>query len=234
MAHVPTESEFDRATDSEYTAVSVLAVVGLVFSAFGGVAMVVPVVGFLVVLPATGLSLSLIALFRIRRSKGTLTGHWVAVVGAAVGGLFALLSGGQQVLAWHQKATEERLLAAATYEVAEALAAGDYAKVLERIPAGERHPGGATVELLRNRFAPLFADAGPVKDRKLLSLEPKAMDTGERAAIGRVRIGMEHRAVLVTVVWSNAPSPNLAPGVWQVVGAYGEEALESSKPPADR
>jgi hypothetical protein len=225
MAHVPTESELDRATDSEYAAVSVLAVVGLVFSAFGGVAIVVPVAGFLVVLPATGLTLSLIALFRIRRSKGTLTGHWVAVVGVAVGGLFAFLSGGQQVLAWHQKATEERTLETATYEVADALANGEYARVLERIPSGERHAGGATVEFLRSRFAPLFTGAGRVKERKLLSLEPKTMDTGERAAIGRVRIGLEHRAVLITVVWSNAPSPGGAPGTWQVVGAFGEEAL---------
>jgi hypothetical protein len=233
MAQVPTESELDRATDAEYAAVSVLAVVGLVFAAFGGVALALPVAGFLVVLPVAGLALSLIALIRIRRSKGTLTGHWIAVVGVALGGVMGLLSGGQQLLAWHQQADENHVLTTATFEVAEALAAGDYEKVLVRIPADQRRTGGATAELLRSRFAPLFAGAGRITDRRLLSLDPKTTDAGERVAIGRVRIGMEHRAVLVTLLWTSAASPGVAPGTWQMVGASGEEALETSKPPAD-
>jgi len=233
MAQVPTESELDRATDAEYAAVSVLAVVGLVFSAFGGIAMLVPVAGFLVVLPATGLVLSLIALLRIRRSKGTLTGRWVAVAGVAVGGLFALLSGGQQVLAWRQEAGENRTLVDATFEVVDALVAGDYAKVLERIPADQRRPGGATVELLRDRFAKLFDGAGSVKERDI-RIEPKTIDTGDRAAVARVRVALEHRSVVITIVWSQAPSPGAGPGTWQVVGAFGEETLESSTRPGDR
>ena len=234
MAQAPTESELDRATDAEYAGVSVLAVVGLVFSAFGGIAVLVPVAGFLVVLPATGLVLSLIALLRIRRSKGTLTGRWVAVAGVVVGGLFALLSGGQQVLAWREVAGENRTLTDATYEVVDALIAGDYAKVLERIPADQRHPGGATVELLRDRFARLLDGAGKVKERKIQRIEPKTLDTGGRAAVARVRVALEHRSVVISIVWSHAPSPGAGPATWQVVGAFGEETLESATQPGSR
>jgi hypothetical protein len=45
---------------------------------------------------------------------------------------------------------------------------------------------------------------------------------------------MEHRSVVISIVWSQAPSTGAGPGTWQVVGAFGEETLESSTRPGDR
>jgi len=226
-AQAPSDSLLDRATDPEYAAVSVTAVSGLILSALGAVAVVLSA-AFLVVVPLAGLVTSAIALHQVRRAKGVLTGRWLAIGGMVLGAALALVSGGRSLLAWHQEKTTLQELRNGALEAVDALAAGDYEKLLARMPPEMRAHRENILAELHQRFDPLFADAGRLVDRKLLSVEIRQTESGEVVAPARVRADLERRILEVTTFWAKARRPAPGEPTWQMVGGFGEETFEST------
>jgi hypothetical protein len=226
MARVPADNLLDRATDPEYAAVSIAAVVGLLFSVAGVTTLLLRAV-FLLVVPAAGLVTSAVALRGIARSRGVLTGSGLAGAGILLGAALLLVAGAQHLLAWHQETRVLGRLQADTLDVVQEIESGDYEGILRRMPVELHDMGPKVLASLRARFGPLLAGAGKVTERRLLSLRPQTLENGDLVAQARLLIACERRIVEITVTWWRARDADPADPAWLLYNLGGEETFES-------
>jgi hypothetical protein len=214
------DGQLDRAIDVEYAAICGTAVVGLVLSLVGAVAyLAVP----LVAVPLAGALVSLLALRRIRRSEGVLTGRNVALAGLVGGLLMAGGTGLHHFQTWRNQQLMLRAVEVQAYDDIDALLAGQYAEVLGRMPETFRQrqaPGGP--DQLKADTAGLLKGGGAVVNRQLQALTPVRSKEGELLAPAVIRVDLERR-ILEFKLWFMR---NEARG-WDLVGIAGTETFES-------
>jgi len=220
----PTDRLLDRATDSEYAAVSILAIAGLVLSLGGLIAVLLPA-EVLVAVPAVGMITSLSALVRIARSRGVLTGRRIAWMGIVLGAVLFLLSGTAHVLRWRQQASTLAQLKTDTLAVVQGLETARYEDVAPYLAPAARDILPQIVDDLRRRFTPLWEGAGNVTGQRLLSLQLQAVENGDVAAEARVHVECEHRILEITVGWYQPQSTGTT--AWFLHHADGQETFES-------
>ena len=220
MAEPPIkDADLDRATDREYAAVSVLAVLGVVLAALGVSAFLAPP---LVVVPTLAAGLSVAALRRIRRSRGVLTGTRLAVTGLALGAGLALAAGGYHAWNWYGEYRTLKSLQARTHAITDQIVAREYAEVFEQIPAGSpQHKAG--LNLFRARLTGLFTGAGDPVGHELRALQILRTEREEAVAMAEVRLRLEQRTLEFNLWYQ----PDEA-GRWRFVGVSGRETFESA------
>jgi hypothetical protein len=213
------EADLDRATDREYAAVSVPAVLGVVFAALGVVAFLAAP---LVSVPILAAVLSAVALRRIRRSRGVLTGRRLALAGLALGLGLTLLAGGYHAWTWYGEYQTLETLKRRTHEVGDDLVARNYGTVFDRMPDGspQRERG---LDAFRAHLTRLFAGAGDPVGRSLRSLQILRTDRGEAIAAAELRLDLTQRT-LEFQLWFRPDEE----GRWQFIGVGGRETLESA------
>ena len=220
MTECPIEdAELDRATDPEYAAVSVTAVLGVVLGALSVVAFLVwP----LVAVPVLATAVSLAARRRIRRSHGVLTGRRLALAGLVLGLGLTAASAGYHGWQWYGQHRTLHALRDWTDRLLDQGVAGKYEEVFEQMPAGTPQRKGG-IDLFRRRLDGLFAGAGAVRDRRLRSLQILQAEGGLTVALAEVRLALEQRE-LQFQVWFQPD----AEGRWQFVGLGGRETFASA------
>ena len=212
------EADLDRATDREYAAVSVLAVLGVVLAALGVLAFLAPP---LVAAPALATVLSLAALRRIRRSRGVLTGGRLALAGLLLGAGLTLTAGGYHGWQWYGEYRTLTRLQARTHAITDQILARQYAEVFEQIaPDSRQHEAG--LDLFRHRLAGLFAGAGEPVGRELRALQILRSERDEAIALAEIRVRLQQRTLDFNL-WFQ---PDEA-GRWQFMGVGGRETFES-------
>jgi hypothetical protein len=216
---LPPDSPLDRAMDSEYAAISTLAVLGLVFAVLGALSLVaLP----LMVLPALGLVLGLLAIRKIRRSEGILTGRGIALAASVLGALALAGSAAWHLQGWlsEQRAYEE--LSNLSYEITDDILAGRYEKVYNMIPEEFRRRQGRGPEDFRSHIAPLLADAGSVVRRTLMSLEIVTADDNAIVAPAKMRVELQRRYLEFQIVFKKSEA-----GAWELIGIGAGETMDS-------
>lgn len=210
----------DRATDAEYAAICGMAVVGLILSVVGAVALLaVP----LLAVPVVGALVSLAAIRKIRRSEGVLTGKHVAIAGLAIGALMTAGVGVYHLQNWYAQRQMLGMVKDQAYDVIDELLAGQYAEVLARMPEDFRKrqaPGGP--EELKNNLAPLLKGGGAVVNRQLLTLMPVRSKEGHLLAPAQMRVDLEKRVLEFTLWFMRTEADT-----WELVGIAGTETVES-------
>ena len=217
---LPPDGQLDRAMDPDYAAISTQAVLGLVFSLLGALAILIPP---LVVLPLLGLVLGLVALRKIRRSEGVLAGRGIAVAASILGGLALVGSTSYHLHAWLSGRRVLEDLSNRSIEITDDLTAGRYDKVYNMLPEEFRRQQGRGPEEFRASVAPALKDAGSVVRRFLLSLEFVPMEDGTVLAPARVRVELERRYVEVKLIFMESPR-----GTWDLVGVGAGETMDSA------
>jgi hypothetical protein len=212
------DADLDRATDREYAAISVLAVLGVVLAALGVLAFLAPP---LVAVPALAAGLGLTAFRRIRRSRGVLTGARLALAGLALGGGLTLAAGGYHAWDWYSEYRTLKSLQTRTHAVMDQVVAREWAEVYEQIaPDSPQQKLG--LDRFRRRLTGLFAGAGKPEDRQLRALQYLALERGEPVAMAEVRLRLEQRTLDFSV-WYRPDET----GRWQFMGIGGWETFES-------
>jgi len=213
------ESELDRATDVEYAAISVPAVLGVVFGALSVLAFLAEP---LVAIPILGAVLSAVGLRRIRRSRGVLTGTRLAVAGLVLGVGVTLAAGGYH--GWRHysqyrtlKAIEQRARSITT-EILDR----EYRAVFDRI-AEDSPQRRAGFDLFRERLVGLVGGAGDLVEQEMRLLQQLQTDRGQTIALANMVIRMEHRT-LEADLWF---TPN-EEGQWEFIGMSARETFESA------
>ncbi|MFO8012183.1 MAG: hypothetical protein R6X20_02645 [Phycisphaerae bacterium] len=213
------DADLDRATDREYAAVSVLAVLGVALAALGVLAFLAPP---LVAVPALAAVLGLAALRRIRRSRGVLTGTRLAATGLALGAGLTLAAGGYHAWDWYAEYRTLTSLQDRTREIMDRIVAREWAEAFAQVPPGSpQHKGG--LDLFRRRLTGLFAGAGDPVGRELRALQFLRTERDEPVAMAEVRLRLEQRT-LDFHVWFQPD----AEGRWRFVGIGGRETFESA------
>ncbi len=222
------DGDLDRATDREYAAISVPAVLAVGLAAVGVVAFLAPP---LVAVPLLAAVMGLAALRRIRRSRGVLTGRRLALAGLTLGTGLTLAAGGYHGWTWYDEYRTLRSLAADTHAVMDRIVAREWTEVFKRIPPGTpQHKGGP--DLFRRRLTGLFTGAGEPVDRQLRALQVLQTERDEAVAMAEVRLRLEQRTLDFNLWYQ----PD-ATGRWRFVGISGRETFESvsrrgGRPPA--
>jgi len=211
------DAELDRATDPEYAAVSVTAVLGVILAVLSVVAFLVwP----LVVVPVLAVGVSLLARQRIRRSHGVLTGRRLALGGLALGLGMLVASGGYHGWRWLDERRSLGMLNVWANALMDQVLAKRYKDVFDQMPPDtpQRKQG---FDFFRDRLNGLFADAGAVRGCRLRSLQLLKSE-GKAVALAEVDLSLEQR-VLRFQLWFQPD----AEGRWQFVGLGGRETLQS-------
>jgi len=236
------DGALDRATDPEYAAINPLAVVGLIVGLLGAAVHAallagnflsketiwvyqVPMPVVVIVIPLTGLVLSLAALMKILGSQGVQAGERIAIAGIITGAAAALIFGAVQLYGMYGPNQESRTLAtlgARSYEVVDDLAAGRYANVYAMIQAEFRRRQAAGPEQFRRQFHPLFEGAGPLVKRQLRSLQVVVTADGQTIAPAEMRVELQRRAMDITIWFCRADD-----GSWEIIGLSSAETFES-------
>lgn len=222
------DGDLDRATDREYAAICVPAVLAVGLGALGVVAFLAPP---LVAVPLLAAVLGLAGLRRIRRSRGVLTGRRLALAGLALGVGLTLAAGGYHGWTWYEQYRTLRSLEADTHGVMDRIVAREWTEVFERIPPDSPQQRGG-LDLFRRRLTGLFAGAGEPADRELRALQVLRTERDEAVAMAEVRLRLEERTLDFNLWYQ----PD-ATGRWQFVGISGRETFESvsrrgGRPPA--
>ena len=212
------DAELDRATDPEYAAVSVTAVLGVVLAALSVVAFLARP---LVAVPVLATVVSLAARRRIRRSHGVLTGRHLALAGLALGIGLTAASAGYHGWQWYDQQRTLHALREWADGIMDQVVAGKYKEVFDAMPA-DSPQRKAGFDLFRQRLGGLFAGAGAVRDRRLRSLQVLHAEGGLTVALAEVRLALRERE-LQFQVWFQPD----AQGRWQFVGLGGRETLRS-------
>jgi hypothetical protein len=213
------DGQLDRAIDPEYAAVSPLAVAGLVLSIAGlGAFLAVP----LIAAPVAGVMLSLLALRKIRRSEGVLTGRRIAKVGLIVGSILAVLAAGFHGEAWREDRDTLAAIKAQAYDAFDEILAGRYAEVYARMPEGYRLRQATGPEAFAARIAPHFRDAGALEGRRLLSLKQVYSSEGHLLAPAIMEAEFANRTYQFTL-WFMRTDPQ----TWALVSVEGGETIQS-------
>lgn len=212
------EVELDRATDPQYAAVSTAAVLGVVIGALGVTAMLAAA---LLAVPALAILVSLLAWRQIRRSRGVLVGHRLALAGLLLGALTAALGAGYHGLAWYHEHQMLLGLQGRAVEVVDEMLADHYEQVFEQLPEDFRR-AQQSAEAFRRRMAPLFQGAGDFVRRDLQSLQIVPTERGDTLAPAEVRVLFQRRILSVTAVFRQKED-----GQWELYGVGGEESFES-------
>lgn len=235
----PTDAErLDQALDPEYTAISPLAVLGLVISLFGLWAPAALATGRLappadridlairlavvVAVPLVGFVASAVGLAKIRRSEGVLTGEGFARAGLVLGAALAALSA--LFLTVRYVGVQSRLndLRDRAYAVTDELLEEDYGALFERMPP-ELQDRVKAPESLRRAFSPAFRGAGAVRKRELMAL--RLFEDEERGALvapAEMRIELERRILRLRILFEQLPE-----GEWALRGLRPEYTFES-------
>ena len=238
VSRTPDKSPLDRATDPEYAAVSSAAVIGLV-SAVAGVWPLLLVskqwvepptsardlavmMAIFVAAPVVSLVLSLVALVQIRRSWGVVTGRRIALAGLATGGLLTAAWAGWLTYEWRVNEQTLRDLEKTAYGILDDLLAGRYEPVYERIPEDFRRRQPAGYRHFHDQMAELFEGAGPVLDRRLLSLRIVNLENGATIAPAEMHVDLERRILQVGLTLGRTPR-----GTWELLGIQGAPTFES-------
>ena len=216
---LPLDGQLDRALDPDYAAISTLAVLGLASSVLGMLSFVAL---SLTVLPAIGLALGLLALRKIRRSEGILTGRGIAMAASVLGALVLVGSSGYHLQGWLSEHRVLEDLSNRSYEITDDILAGRYEKVYNMIPEEFRRRHGRGPEAFRAQVAPALTGAGSVLRRTLMSLEIVPTTDGAIVAPAKMRIELERRYVELQIAFMKSPA-----GTWDLVGAGAGETLES-------
>jgi len=213
------DADLDRATDREYAAVSVLAVVAVMLAALGVSALLAPP---LVAVPVLAAVLGLAALRRIRRSRGVLTGRRLAMTALAVGAGLVLAAGGYHGWQWYGKYRTLTSLQAQTHTVMDRIAAREWTEAFEQIsPESPQRKAG--IDPFRQRLTGLFAGAGEPVGRKLRALQILRTEREEAVAMAEVRLRLQKRTLDFNLWYQ----PDGAGG-WRFVGMGGRETFESA------
>jgi hypothetical protein len=213
------DTDLDRATDREYAAISVLAVLSVALAALGVLAFLAPP---LVAVPALAAVLGLAAVRQIRRSRGVLTGLRLATAGLALGAGLTLASGGHHAWDWYGEYRTLTSLQSRTHEIIDQIVEREWAEVFARVPPdSSQHRGG--LDLFRRRLTGLFAGAGDPAGRELRALQFLRTERDEAVALAEVRLRFEQRT-LDFHVWFQPD----AEGRWRFVGIGGRETFESA------
>ena len=221
MSELPSDVRLDRATDPEYAAVSVRAVLGLILSGLGVSAFILP--WPLVAAPVAGALLSAWGLAEVRRSEGVLTGRRLAMAGMVLGAALALLAS-----AWHVTRAvldNRRLqdLSRRAYTVTDDVVADRWDKVYERLAPRYQQMWGGSPDALRDRLQSVFEGAGPMRSRTLRAL--RFIEDEERGVViapAEMRVELERRILRVVVVFEQSPE-----GEWHLAGIVAEPTFES-------
>jgi len=217
--HPIEEADLDRATDREYAAVSVPAVVGVGLAALSVVAFLNE---FLVAVPVLAVVVSLSALRRIRRSRGVLTGRRLALVGVVLAAGLTVAAVGYHAWQWYAEHRTLASLQARTRAITDQIVAREYAKVFAQIsPESPQHEAGA--DLFCRRMTGLFAGAGDLVKRQLRALQILRTERAEAVAMAEVRLRLEQRT-LDFHLWYQPDEG----GRWRFVGVSGRETFESA------
>jgi len=213
------ESELDRATDTEYAAVCVLAVLGVVFGALSVLAFLAEP---LVAIPILATVLSAVSLRRIRRSRGVLTGARLAVAGLVLGPGLALAAGGFHGWQWYSQYRTLRTIERRAHALTDQVLARQYREVFEQISddSPQRRMG---FNLFQKCLIGLVAGAGDPAKRELRLLQKLQTDRGRAIALADMWVRMEHRTLEFSL-WF-APDEE---GRWQFIGIGGRETFESA------
>ncbi len=233
------EVRLDQALDPEYTAISPLAVLGLIISLFGLWAPAAMATGWLeappdptdliiklavaLAAPMAGLLTSSVALVKVRRSEGVLAGEGLAKAGILTGGTVGGLSA--VFLAVLYVGVQDRLgdLRDRAYAVTDELLADDYEAVFDRMPPQVQALVGGRPAVLRRYVSPAFEGAGPLQKRELLALRLyEDEERGVMVAPTEVRIEMARRILRLRLRFEEMPD-----GTWGLVGLRPEETFES-------
>jgi hypothetical protein len=213
------DGQLDRATDPEYAAVSLMAVGGLALGVLGALAYwVAPFLA----LSAMGVVVSLLALRKIRRSEGVLTGRWVAVAGAAIGAIVTVAGAAYHLTTFVQEHRMLTALEVRAFEVVDNLAADRYEQVYKMMPEEFRVRQASGPQQFRDRIYPLFKGAGAVEKRGLTSLRVLHASDGATVAPASIRVELERRLLDMTI-WFKENGD----GQWELVGVGGVEPMES-------
>ena len=216
---LPPDGQLDRALDPEYAAISTMAVLGLVAGVLGLLSFeMMP----LVVLPALGLMMGLLALRKIKRSEGVLAGRGIAMAASVLGALVLTGSAGYHLQGWLSERRVLEDLSNRSYEITDDILAGRYEKVYNMIPEEFRRQRGRGPEAFRAQVAPALTGAGSVLRRTLMSLEIVATTDGAIVAPAKMRVELERRYVELQIAFMKSPA-----GTWDLVGAGAGETLES-------
>jgi hypothetical protein len=215
---LPLDGQLDRAMDPEYAAISTMAVLGLASSLVGALAFMLPP---LIVLPAMGLVMGVLALRKIRRSEGILAGRSIALAACMVG---ALVLAGSTAYHLHNWLSERQVLNDLTnrsYAITDDILAGRYDRVYNAMPEEFRQEGRGA-EDFRAHIAPALAGAGSVVRRVLLSLEVVRLEDGTVVAPAKVHVELERRYLEFKMVFKKSPA-----GTWDLAGVGVGETFES-------
>ncbi len=220
MAERPSkDADLDRAIDAEYAAVSTPAVLGAVCGTLGVTAFLAPP---LVAVPVLAIALSLVALRRIRRSRGVLTGGRLALVGLLLGIGLTLGAGGYHAWSWYKTYPTLEPLRRRTHAIMDEITGRRWQEAFERItPQSPQRQAG--FDLFRDRLTGLFAGAGDPVQRDLRALQIFQVETGERVAMAQVWLHLEHRTLEFNLSFQADEEGN-----WQFVGVAGRETFEST------
>ena len=216
---LPLNGQLDRAMDPEYAAISTMAVLGLASSLVGALAFMLPP---LIVLPAMGLVLGVLALRKIRRSEGVLAGRSIALAACIVG---ALVLAGSTAYHLHSWLSERQVLDDLTnrsYAITDDILAGRHDRVYNAMPEEFRRQQGRGAEDFRAHIAPALAGAGSVVRRVLLSLEIVRLEDGTVVAPAKVHVELERRYLEFKIVFKESPA-----GTWDLAGVGVGETFES-------
>jgi len=213
------DSELDLATDPQYAAVSVTAVLGVALAVLSVVAFYVwP----LVAVPVVAAGISLVGWRRIRRSHGALTGRRLALGGLALGLGIAAASGGYHAWLWYDEHRSLRTLNQWAETLMDQVLAKKYKDVFEQMPP-ESPQRKADFALFRDRLQGLFADAGAVRDRRLRALQILKTEDGVTVAMAEIRLTLEQRELQFRLWFQPGPD-----GRWQFVGMGGRETFRTA------
>jgi len=213
------DGDLDRATDREYAAVSVPAVFSVALAALGVVAFLAAV---LVAVPALAAVLGLVALRRIRRSRGVLTGTRLASAGLALGLALTLAAGGYHGWQWYDEHRTLTSLQTRTHAIMDQIMDRRWAEVWDQVPTdSNQQPLG--LDRFRRGMTALFAGAGEAGDRELRALQILPTERGELVAVAEVRVRFENRTLDFNV-WFQ---PDDA-GRWRFMGVGARETFASA------
>jgi hypothetical protein len=216
---LPPDGQLDRALDPEYAAISTAAVLGLVSGVAGLLSFVVLP---LVVLPAVGLALGLLAIRKIRRSEGILAGRGIAMAASVLGAFVLVGSTAYHAQGWLSERRVLEDLSNRSYDIMDDILAGRYAKVYNMIPEDFRRQQGRGPEEFRSHVEPVLAGAGSVLRRTLMSLEIIRTDDGAIVAPAKMRMELERRYLDFQFVFKQTPE-----GMWDLIGIGASETFES-------
>jgi hypothetical protein len=209
----------DRATDPEYAAISLMAIMGLVLSMAGLAAFFVPP---MIMIPLLGFLVSLAAWRRIRRSQGVLAGQSLARAGMVLGAAMTLTSAALHLELYREERQVYNLVADEARDAVQAIRERNFGKVYTSMPDDFRARQATSVQAFGEGFDAWLKDAGDFKEQNLLSLTP--VMTKEKILIQKVIIRTDfQKRSLEFQLWYMPDTTRR----WKLIGVACGETFDS-------